>query len=173
MPADPPTDAPDPLDRFFDRSAPIREDLTDRVLAAVRAEEEAGPGTGDTWWEDALAAWPVEPTADFADRTIARVHAEEGPKVVPWRLVVSLTSALAACLALVVGPASGPSGGPVERAPYAQTPSPAAPVSTENAPAYSVDADITRILVLAESLETPARWLLDDAHQTTIAVALE
>lgn len=162
----------DPLEPCFRSPAPnAGNDLADRVIARLRDEPlETLDDRMEEWIEASLAAWPVAPPSDFVARTIARLHQPTETVVIPWRLIPALVAGMAACLVLIFGLQ------PIENL----RSDPPVDVSAETLssftaadPAVTIDTDVAQILALAESLDEPARWLLDESSFTTLVVAVE
>ncbi|MDP0499375.1 MAG: hypothetical protein Q7P63_04670 [Verrucomicrobiota bacterium JB022] len=105
------------LDTLFQRSAPpASADFAAQVKARLQAEP-AEEDWLDEELEAHLAAWPIEPTADFTPRTLARIEAERTPKIIRFPQWLPLAGAAAAALALAFGAlqfAAGPVAQPAQ-----------------------------------------------------------
>lgn len=125
----------------------------------------------EEWLETELARWPVAPRSGSQDATLARIRrASKGARIELWRPLPALTAGLAACVVLVLGQPSRPAEPEAGRSAMTA----AAPAEAARPPAVELDLDpeAARILALAQGLEQPSRWLLDEGHLTTLATAL-
>jgi hypothetical protein len=160
------TSSKDPLDHLLRRCplqapADLAQSVCQRLQEMDSNEEEAQL---EEWLDDRFGAWSAETSAHFTDQALEAIlgRTQRSGPLIPWHLVPSLAAGLAACIALVWA------------LPPAQQPHAAEMPSTRvQIDPVAIDPSAAEILLLAEGLELPARWLLDEAQFVNLVAASE
>ncbi|MFP4540336.1 MAG: hypothetical protein ACLFR7_01790 [Opitutales bacterium] len=162
-------DAPPSPDELLDRllrAAPLRprELLEAAVLEQLRQAPAEDADALEEWLEEALAAWPLTPAPGLSAAVLAEVGTggrEREPEGAAWRAWGGVAAALAACLALVWT---------LPESEGLRSPPPAA-ATVQTEPFATTAEETTALLLLAEGLQPPARWLLEENAHQSLALA--
>lgn len=152
------------LDRLFRAGRPPSPGFTEQALARAQAKEKGAGASVEAWIEAELATFRVEPGPGFTERTRRRIEAEKAPVIrFPIGLFIRTAGAAAAALALLF--AIGQSG--FESASSGGEPGLLAQAQPVRA-TPQVDSATATLLMLAETLDSDARWLLESGDNAAL-----
>ena len=171
MPDLSPTDRLDPLlDSLLQTRQPAQSGFAESVVARIHSEAVHEDPMLDEWLEAELSAARIEPSHDFTERTLARLRQKRAPLIhFPFPLLVRPAAGIAAAVAILLGIGHSEFANPTGRVGSATM------ASAEHATVdrqLPTDAALATLLMLAEDLNSDARWLLHgDESDTLLALA--
>lgn len=167
MPDLPSTDRLDPLlDRLLQTGQPAQPSFAENVMNRIRNDAADEDIMLDEWLEAELSAARIEPSEGFTERTLARIHRKQAPLIrFPFPLLVRTAAGMAAAVAILLGIGHSEFANPTSQ--VAST-TMASTQHTSVERELQTDTALATLLMLAEDLNSDARWLLHGEESATL-----